>query len=39
MKAFETEDLLSIVCNQFDCVCNGYEICSGAIRNHKPEIM
>ncbi len=39
MKAFKTEDLLNIVCNQFDCVCNGYEMCSGAIRNHKPEIM
>ena len=39
IKAFETDDLLSITCNQFDCVCNGYEICSGAIRNHKPEIM
>ena len=39
IKAFDTDDLLSITCNQFDCVCNGYEICSGAIRNHKPEIM
>lgn len=39
MKAFETDDLLSITCNQFDCVCNGFEMCSGAIRNHKPEIM
>lgn len=39
MKAFETDDLLSITCNQFDCVCNGFECCSGAIRNHKPEIM
>ncbi|MEM9469469.1 MAG: aspartate--tRNA ligase [Pseudomonadota bacterium] len=24
---------------QYDCVCNGFELCSGAIRNHKPEIM
>ncbi len=39
IDAFKTDDLLSITCNQFDCVCNGYEICSGAIRNHKPEIM
>lgn len=39
MKAFETNNYLSISCNQFDCVCNGYEICSGAIRNHKPDIM
>lgn len=39
IKAFETNNLLDITCNQFDCVCNGYEMCSGAIRNHKPEIM
>lgn len=39
ISAFETGNLLNITCNQFDCVCNGYEICSGAIRNHKPEIM
>ncbi|MDR1499172.1 MAG: aspartate--tRNA ligase [Rickettsiales bacterium] len=39
MKAFETDNLLNITCNQYDCVCNGYEMCSGAIRNHKPEIM
>ena len=39
IDAFNTNDLLNIVCSQFDCVCNGYEICSGAIRNHKPEIM
>ena len=39
MDAFNTNDLLSITCDQFDCVCNGYELCSGAIRNHKPEIM
>ena len=39
IKAFDTDNLLEITCNQFDCVCNGYEICSGAIRNHKPEIM
>ena len=24
---------------QYDCVCNGFELASGAIRNHKPEIM
>ena len=39
MKDFDTDDYLNIYCNQFDCVCNGYELCSGAIRNHKPEIM
>lgn len=39
IKAFDTDNLLNITCNQFDCVCNGYEMCSGAIRNHKPDIM
>jgi aspartyl-tRNA synthetase len=39
VDAFKTNDPLNIVCNQYDCVCNGYEMCSGAIRNHKPEIM
>jgi len=39
MEAFNKKDLLDIVCNQYDCVCNGYELCSGAIRNYKPEIM
>ena len=33
------EDLLSIVADQYDMVMNGYEICSGAVRNHNPEIM
>lgn len=32
-------DPLSILAFQYDCVCNGYELASGAIRNHKPEIM
>jgi aspartyl-tRNA synthetase len=39
LKDFDTNDPLSITCSQYDCVCNGYEMCSGAIRNHKPEIM
>ena len=30
---------LSIVADQYDCVMNGYEICSGAVRNYNPEIM
>ncbi len=34
-----TEDKLSIVADQYDMVMNGYEICSGAVRNHNPEIM
>ena len=33
------EDLLTIKAYQYDIVCNGIELCSGAIRNHKPEIM
>ncbi len=33
------EELLGIVADQYDMVMNGYEICSGAVRNHSPEIM
>lgn len=33
------EELLSILAFQYDIVCNGIELSSGAIRNHKPEIM
>ncbi len=32
-------DPLKVIANQYDCVCNGYELASGGIRNHKPEIM
>ncbi|MFD0978379.1 aspartate--tRNA ligase [Tropicimonas aquimaris] len=32
-------DPLKVLGYQYDCACNGYEILSGAIRNHKPEIM
>lgn len=32
-------DPLAIIANQYDCVCNGFELASGGIRNHKPEIM
>ncbi len=34
-----TEDKLTILADQYDMVMNGYEICSGAVRNHNPEIM
>ncbi|MCF8462706.1 MAG: aspartate--tRNA ligase [Rickettsiaceae bacterium] len=34
-----TQELLKITAYQYDIVCNGIEISSGAIRNHKPEIM
>lgn len=39
MTALETQEPLAIVAHQFDLVLNGYEISSGAIRNHDPEIM
>lgn len=35
----ETEDKLDIMADQYDMVMNGYEICSGAVRNYNPEIM
>lgn len=35
----ETDDKLQIVADQYDMVMNGYEICSGAVRNYNPEIM
>ncbi len=35
----ETEDKLEIVADQYDMVMNGFEICSGAVRNYNPEIM
>jgi aspartyl-tRNA synthetase len=39
LEALETKDPLDILAYQYDIVCNGYELCSGAIRNHKAEIM
>ena len=39
MEALENQDPLDILAWQYDIVCNGYELSSGAIRNHKPEIM
>ncbi|MCR0981921.1 aspartate--tRNA ligase [Roseomonas populi] len=39
MEALETKDPLTIPAYQYDIVCNGYEMASGAIRNHKAEIM
>ena len=38
-EAKTREDLLKIKAFQYDIVCNGIELSSGAIRNHKPEIM
>ncbi|PLS23471.1 aspartate--tRNA ligase [Neptunicoccus cionae] len=39
MADFENKDPLDILGYQYDLACNGYELISGAIRNHKPEIM
>lgn len=39
LQALEAEDKTSIVADQYDMVMNGYEICSGGMRNHNPEVM
>ena len=39
LEALNTKDPLDILAYQYDIVCNGVELSSGAIRNHKPEIM
>ena len=39
LEALETQNPLEILAWQYDIVCNGYELSSGAIRNHRPEIM
>ncbi len=39
MEALETQDPLDILAWQYDIVCNGVELSSGAIRNHRPDIM
>jgi aspartyl-tRNA synthetase len=39
MEALETKDPLEILAWQYDIVCNGVELSSGAIRNHRPDIM
>lgn len=38
-EAKTDEQKLAIVADQYDMVMNGYEICSGAVRNHNPEVM
>ena len=39
LEALNTMNPLDIVAYQYDLVCNGYEVASGAVRNHNPEIM
>jgi aspartyl-tRNA synthetase len=39
LKALEADDKQHIIADQYDMVMNGYEICSGGVRNHNPEIM
>jgi len=39
LEALETQDPLTINAFQYDIVCNGIELSSGAIRNHRPDIM
>ena len=39
LEALETKPPLEILAYQYDIVCNGVELSSGATRNHKPEIM
>ncbi|TQL17161.1 aspartyl-tRNA synthetase [Zymomonas mobilis] len=39
MEALENKDPLDILAYQYDIVCNGIELSSGAIRNHRPDIM
>lgn len=40
LKALEeTENKLDILADQYDMVMNGYEICSGGVRNHNPEVL
>jgi len=39
LEALTTKDPLEIMAHQYDIVCNGYELSSGAVRNHIPEVM
>jgi aspartyl-tRNA synthetase len=39
LEALQTRDPLSVKAYQYDIVCNGVELSSGAIRNHRPDIM
>jgi len=39
LEALAADDKLAIVADQYDMVMNGYEICSGGVRNHNPEVL
>lgn len=39
VQSLDSEDKLTILADQYDMVMNGYEICSGAVRNHNPDVM
>jgi aspartyl-tRNA synthetase len=39
MEALQTKDPLDVLAYQYDIVVNGVELCSGGVRNHKPELM
>lgn len=39
MEDLEREDKENILADQYDMVMNGYEICSGGVRNHNPDVM
>ena len=39
LDALNNKNPLDILAYQYDLVCNGYEMASGAVRNHNPEIM
>lgn len=39
LEALETQDPLTIKAYQYDVVCNGVELSSGAVRNHRPDVM
>ncbi len=39
LKALQTKDALDILAYQYDIVCNGVELSSGAVRNHDPDTM
>ena len=39
LASLKSEDKLGIVADQYDMVMNGYEICSGGVRNHNPDVL